>query len=604
VQKLLSLLLLLVPLPALAQDVYVPPVPLGVAREGKVRRPEQPIPFPSAEGKWIRIRSPRFDVISSASESRTRDVVGDFETLASGVMRANPELAAAATPSTTRATVFVFEQRRESQPYFDLLFARENARNTGAYVRHDGGGTMFIDGSRRGRFERTAMHELVHDLLRRTGVAPPLWLEEGLAEYFANADVRNGRVSAGETIPEHVRLLNQKPLLPASTLFAVAADSEWASSSLFYAQSWAAVHWLMSLDSEAFFRFLRDVSNGTAVEVALQTHYKLTLRDMELALRKPAAVTRLVVLKSESVRASEAETLDRATLLYELGSFLSHVAGAEADVKRHYAEALRVDPDHARTLAATGAYERAIAAGPADPEVHLLYAESLLSTASGVFAGIFTPADGDAAKFRRARALAERALAIGGDEARARGLLGTTYLIESDLAPGIAQLERARALAPERTDFALNLYAMYLRSGTRAKADALFAAAFEHARDKQTIFAARNVLVTAETARANALSEQGKLDEAAEVVRGLAAGTTDPLGRRELEQQATQLSSISAVNREITKYNEAIELTNRGKHRESLALLEELLKTATDAQVIRDATKLRNELRATIKKKK
>ena len=591
-RKVSTLLLLLLAFPLAAQtDVYVPPVPIGIAQDGKIRKPKQPIAFPSEERRWIRLRSARFDLISSANNERTRDIAGDLDTLASALMRANPRF----QPADKPATVFVFESRRESQPYFDLLFARDNARATGAYVRHSGGGTMFIDGSRRGRFERTAMHELIHDLLRQTDVAPPLWLEEGLAEYFSNADVRNGRVTAGEPIREHLSLLQQRGGMSLETMFDITSESEAAASSLFYAQSWAVVDFLMSQNEETFFRFLRDLESGTAVADALRTHYDLSVRDLEASVRRRSG--RTVVLKGERTPPPTAEPLDRATLLYELGSFLSHVAGAEEEATRHFREALNVDPKHARTLAATREFERAVAAGPNDPLVHLLYAESLLETAVGPFAGVFTPQEGDVERFRKARKLGQRALELGGEESRARGIIGTSYLVETDLTEGIAQLERSRALDPQRMDYALNLYAMYLRTVQRAKADALFTDAFEHARDKQTIFAARNVLVSTETDRANALAQRGELDEAAAIVRALATVTPDARARAELERQAAQLVSIANVNREIQMYNKAIELTNARKLGEAMKVVEELLATATDADVIRDAKKLRADLR-------
>jgi tetratricopeptide (TPR) repeat protein len=586
------LLAVLLAIPLCAQDVYVPPVPIGIAGEGQVRRPQGPIPFPSPERRWIRLRSARFDVISSANDIRTRDIAADLDTLASALIRANPRFAPAATP----ATVFVFDKRRESQPYFDLLFARQNARATGAYVRHGGGGTMFVDASSRGRFERTAMHELIHDLLRQQDVTPPLWLEEGLAEYFSNAEVRKGKVTAGVPIREHLTLLRLKPPMPLAQLFAMTPDSPAAASTAFYAQSWSVVDALMVSGPETFFTFLRDMESGTPAADALRTHYKQSVADLEAGLRRPS-LTRLTVFEGTPSVAATATPLDRATVLFELGSFLSHVAGAERESQRHYEEALKIDPRHARTLAAIGEFERAVAAAPDDPEVHLLYAESLLSTAIGAFAGTFTPIEGDTVKFRKARALAEHALTVGGNEARARGILGTTYLVEPDLAPGITQLERALALAPQRTDVALNLYAMYLRTGNRAKADALFASVFEHARDKQTIFAARNVFVTAETERANALAQSGKLEEAAAVVHALAAKTPDALSRRDLERQADNLLAIAATNRDILTYNRAIELTNQGKTREAVKVLDELLGIAKDATVIKDATTLRNELK-------
>jgi tetratricopeptide (TPR) repeat protein len=597
----------LVSLPLFAQDVFVPPVPKGIARDGgRVRMPSGPIPFPDANATWIRVRSERFDILSDASEERTREIVSDVETLAAALTQRNERFA----PSRRHAIVFIFEHRRESQPYFDLLFAQENARAVGAYVRYESGGTMIIDGSRKsGPLRRddpgirTAMHELLHDLLRQSESAPPLWLEEGLAEYFSNARVDGDRVIAGDPIREHLALLQRRVPMSLEELFAVKAESAAGTSTPFYAQSWAAVSWLISIDQEAFFAFLLDVEHGTRVATALRQHYGKSLQEMEDAIRWRKPNVRKVELEAKRATSTAQPTVvDRPTLLYELGRFLSHVAGAEAEVERHYREALRLDPKHARALAAVGDLEAAVAAAPNDAEVHLLYAETLLTTATGPFAGIFEPAAGDAERFRKARAVTERAIALGTanideGEGIAYGILGTTYLVESDLTPGIAALERARKLVPQRMDFALNLYAMYLRVGDRAKADALFAAAFENARDKQTIFAARNALVVSETTRANTLAANGKLDEAAAIVRTLAAATADPNGRRELELSAAKLEGTAAVNRHIITYNEAISLSNKGRNREAIQLLDELLQVATDAAVVSDATKLRADLR-------
>jgi tetratricopeptide (TPR) repeat protein len=138
---------------------------------------------------------------------------------------------------------------------------------------------------------------------------------------------------------------------------------------------------------------------------------------------------------------------------------------------------------------------------------------------------------------------------------------------------------------------------MYLQRGERAKADALFAAAFARSRDKQTVFAARNLLVRFETDRASALSKSGKLDEAAAIVRRLAGETPDARVRRELEQQADQLAATAAVNRHIEMYNRAVAASNAGQKREAVKIVDELLRVATDPEVVRDAQRLRSELR-------
>lgn len=572
---------------AAAQDVYVPPVPIGIKRDGKVRVPPAPIPFPAEDEPWIRLRTPRFDIISSAGEEKTKGISQNLETLAAALNR---------QPPNTPATIFVFAKRPESQPYFGLLIGDPKTTVTGVYVRHEGGGTMFVDADRAG-VERTALHELIHDLLRQNDYTPPLWIEEGLAEYYSNAKVKQDVVVAGGRIDGRVQLIERNRPATLETLFAVRAESAEATEPLFYAQSWAAVDWLMQLDASRFDAFARDVADGKSVEAALATHYGKTLDDLRKAMRDPGGGRAVKIPVTKGQTGVSVLHLDRATLLYELGRFLSHVAGAGEESLRHYREALVTNPKHAPSLAALGRFDEAIAADPANAEVHIVFAESLLRDAIGPFASYFEPKPNDAEPFRKARALAERALVLGAEEGRARGTIGTTYLVENDVTPAIAQLERARELAPSRMDFALHLYDLYLRTGDRAKADALFASTFERARDKQTIFAARNLLVRFETDHANALAKEGKLDEAAAVVRRLAAATADPLTRHELEQQADQLAATAAVNRHIQIYNEAVTLANAGRKLDAIKLLDELLRVATDAQVVRDAQRLRGKVR-------
>lgn len=579
----------------LAEDVYTPPVPIGIKREGKIRTAKTPIAFPDENETWIRIRSAHYDVLSSASEEHTRDIVRDLETLASVLTKVSSRFRSAAVPTT----VLVFADRNESRPYFELLLGRVKPSATGLYVRHPGGGTMFIDASRRGQgIEKIAMHELVHDLLRQGEEVPPLWVEEGLAEYFSNGTIQDGKVTAGLPIRAHAQLLRRKLAIPLPVMFEVKAETDLAMTSQFYAQSWAAVDWLMRLDRQSFFRFLRDLERGMPVENALDVHYGRTLHGMDNAIR--AASTKAahrIELEADVIDIAPAASVDRATLLYELGHFLSWINGAEEDGQRHYQEALRINPKHARALAAMGRFEEALAAGLDDPAVHLSYAETLLTTALGPFAGIFEPSEGDTGKFRKARALAQRALALGADEGEARAAIGTTYFVETDVTPGITELERAHKLLPRRADVSLNLYAMYLRTQQRDKANALHAEVFAKAHDKQLVFAAKNVLVSAETTRANALAKEGKLQEAAQIVHALADATDDAIGKRELEQQAASLETTARVNTHIRMYNEAVALANTGKNRDAVRVLDELLRVATDPQVVSDARKFREELR-------
>jgi tetratricopeptide (TPR) repeat protein len=228
-------------------------------------------------------------------------------------------------------------------------------------------------------------------------------------------------------------------------------------------------------------------------------------------------------------------------------------------------------------------YEQAVAADPNDVEVALSYAEALMQDQIGALAQSTDTTADDVTRFRKARALLQRALEHRADPAfplgRAVGDLGTTYSAEDDITPGVVPLEQASALLPGRTDFALHLLAMYRRLGDGAKADPLFAR-LDAAHQTQLSFAARAVIVRADLARANAFTHEQRLDEAAAVIRDLAANSADPAARRGLETQAAELTRIAAQNRQIDAYNQIIAQVNNGNYHDATKALKELLTTA------------------------
>ena len=574
---------------------FVPPVLKGVQPEGRGRHAKGPIPFPDPKEEWIRVRTPHFDIISSAGEKRTREMAENLETLAAALTAVQPRLKLA--DISTR--VFEFARRRESQPYFDLLLNTDHASATGVYVSQKSRGSMLLDASSY-RSDRTPYHELIHELLSSSETRPPLWLEEGLAEYFSNVDISKGVIQAGTPIREHMQLLQRSRLMTLRDLFGVAHESEAGMQPGFYAESWAAVDWLMRTNRAAFYDFLDDLEHGATVDAALKSRYGKSVDDLQHGVdaygrtMRPLFSMRFPV--TNAAEAVEVAPIDRAELLYQLGNFLSAVEDSKGDTLRHYQAALEANPHHARTLAALERYDEAIAADPNDPELYLMYAESLMESQLGPVAESMETSDADVARFRRARALAAKAVALHSD-GRSLGDLGTSYVVEkdADLAPGIAALEKAHELLPARNDFTMHLFAFYRRLGDRAHADPLLAQ-LERARSAQVAFAAHAVILRVELARANALVQQQKLAEASAVVRELAANTPDPDARKDLERQAAEIDRVSEINRQIKMYNEAISLVNTGRYREASKTLDALLQTAKDPDIVRDAQKLQKQI--------
>src|SRR2546428_5565239 len=261
---------------------YVPPVLKGVKGEGSGRHALKPIPFPDANENWILASSKHFVFVSSAGERKTRDIAAGLETLAAALTQISPRFSAA----TVATRVFVFSRNREAQPYFDMLVGRKDAHVTGLFISSNNSASMLMQSSGWGT-DRTPFHELIHYLVSNSGSRPPLWLEEGLAEYFSNAELRSGSIRAGEPLANHIQALQLRTRIPLAKLFSISAESDLYNAAdsqrAFYAESWALVEWLIRSNPTAFYDFLSDVEEGKAVGEAFQAHYHRPVDDMQRA---------------------------------------------------------------------------------------------------------------------------------------------------------------------------------------------------------------------------------------------------------------------------------------------------------------------------------
>ena len=580
------------------------------------------IPFPAANETWLRARSKHFLFISSADENRTRAIAAELETLAAALTKVDATFSTSSGPPTR---VIVFTNPRESRPYFDMLRDRPNSDVSGVFVSQREGGTMLInDGSTWRGGDRPPLHELVHDLLESGGARIPLWLDEGLAEYFSNATIRRGSVSAGEPLRNHIATLRQRTRIPPAELFVVTRESDTYNlppkQDVFYAESWAIVDWLVRSASSSgaeFYGFVHDVANGIDVETALQLRYHRSLRDVDWALTRsltaPRAGWAISIPVPQTDTGVTLRSMDRATVLYELGHFIAGMDDKGGEAERHYRAALEVNPRHAPSLAGLASlritdakyaeamplFERAIAEDPNDLEVALLYAEALMQDQGGSAAQTEAMAADDTRRFRKARALIQPFLRRRDEPdfptGRVMATLGVSYSVEDDVTPGIAALEQARKLLPNRLDLSIHLLGMYRRSGNREKAGQLFAE-LKAIPNPQITTAARAIIARADVMLANALTREKRFDEAAAVVRELAVNAGDTDARRDFERQAVDLTQAATRNRQIEAYEQIVAQVNSGMFREAIKALNAFLPTATEPDIVHDAKELQKQL--------
>ena len=67
----------------------------------------------------------------------------------------------------------------------------------------------------------TVYHEYTHFMMRNASEWMPLWLNEGLAEFYQNTDIQDKEVLLGQASPDDILYLRQNRLLPLTTLLKV-----------------------------------------------------------------------------------------------------------------------------------------------------------------------------------------------------------------------------------------------------------------------------------------------------------------------------------------------------------------------------------------------
>jgi len=508
------------------------------------------IPIPSANQQWTRVTTPRFTIISATGERETRELARNLETLASALPFGRAD--EGVRPSTR---VIVFARRGEAQPYLDLLLNHDQSQATGVFVSQRGAATMIVDASRGRVADRTPYHELVHYLLSGSPQRPPLWLEEGIAEYYSNAQIHGGEIRVGIPIREHLVRLRRPNRFAVRDVLAMNRASPHATDLMFYAESWAIVDWMLRTNRRSFDALVHDVASGTPSDAALFTHFRTRPEDLDNVIRNytPQVITFILALGLRA-NVTSIEKTTHAEFVFELGRLLSLVDRAASDADAHLRSVLDEEPQHAEALAWLGRlrsraakddeafslFERAIAADANDGMIHLMYAEALLRPEIGGLAETIEHTSADLPRFRRARELAEKARALHADETRTLGAIGTSYIVEDDATPGIAPLERAHALFPQRTDYPLHLLSLYLRSGDRAKADAL-AAQLDTALAPPLKAVMYAVLLREELACINTLINIGEERGAVAALRNLVASTKDANTKQQLARQLAML---------------------------------------------------------------
>jgi Flp pilus assembly protein TadD len=202
---------------------------------------------------WIEVRSPHFVVSTNAGEKEARRIADQFEQIralfhaAFGNLRvdpAQPVLILAAKNENTMKMLLPEDWEVKGHVHPAGLYQQGEDKHY-VILRLDSGGTNPF---------HALYHEYTHALLHLNFTGLPLWLDEGVAEFYGNSQLGEKESRIGTIDEAHLYILSQNKLLPIETLLNVEHGSPYYNeanrASVFYAESWALIHYLM-MDEEA-----------------------------------------------------------------------------------------------------------------------------------------------------------------------------------------------------------------------------------------------------------------------------------------------------------------------------------------------------------------
>lgn len=200
---------------------------------------------------WIEVRSPGFTVVINSSEKQGRSIAAQFERMRDIFQQTYPQLGDDADSPVLVLAVKDKHQFRKLEPRAYL--SKKSLPLHGMFVRAaDKDYILMRLDSEAGNPYPLVYHEYTHVFLREGKEVIPLWLNEGLAEFYQGTEIYDREVLLGEPNQKHLMFLRQAKMLPLATLFTVNETSpyylEEKKGAIFYAECWALTHYLTLKD--------------------------------------------------------------------------------------------------------------------------------------------------------------------------------------------------------------------------------------------------------------------------------------------------------------------------------------------------------------------
>ncbi len=541
-----------------------------------------------AKDDWINVRSKNFFLIGNAGEKEMRQVATKLEQfretfrLIFGRAKFN---------TSVQTNVVVFKNDSSYNPFRPKLANGKPDEGIAGYFQ-PGDDLNYITITLDSRYEdpySTIFHEYVHFMVDtnfgRSDVPP--WFNEGLAEYYQTFKIeKDQKVMLGDIQSGHLAILQQNQLIPLKTFFEIDNYSLHQngnhSRSIFYAQAWALIHYLIqgkssTANTDAMNKFLGLVTNGIDAEKAFQQAFQMDYAAMETVLRKYVEQRKfqvsMLTFKNKLVFDTEMTvlTLSEAESNAYLGDLLYH--SHEYDNAEPYLQkALELDPNS--TLANTSLglvkmrdrkfdeakkyLEKAMLGSQKNHFVYYNYAYILSRENMDEFGYVGKFPAESAKKMREAL---QKSIELKPDFTASYSMLAFINLINNEnLDESVAFLKKGLELQPGKQEYALTLAQIYMRQEKIAEAKQIAEKILKTASEAGMRTIAQNLLNNIGQIEEFKTSNENRLKEME------SRGYKQPILKKKSTLTEAEIAKIKEEN-ETNSLNRMLEKPNAGEQR-------------------------------------
>ncbi len=303
---------------------------------------------------WKRLRAPSLTIIGNAPERDLRRTALEIERFRVAVRALAP-----ATPMSSPVPMLAVVFRDDSAlTPFKPRTRGKPSDNVAAYFSAlpDINYIVLAPNENREFSYRVIFHEYTHFLIYRAAPRLPMWLNEGLADFYStfNGSETDNRMIVGRPIVEYrTALRSYGGLIPFKKFLSSAALPELLRTPQavyrFYAQSWAFTHYLL-LGEKGAYRpkvraFVSALAEGQSSDVAFAQTFGPDSEALESGLREYLDLPTMMAMQLPSVETkldAPIEALPEIDALQVQGDLLAR-HGAYEEAEKRLSKAVAID---------------------------------------------------------------------------------------------------------------------------------------------------------------------------------------------------------------------------------------------------------------------